>query len=54
MNPSEVIIVEARITGLVAARPLELEGDRGALLDKSGGLGGRVATRRSEHYLGSR
>lgn len=48
MNPCEVIIVGAGITGVVAARHLELRGYRCVLLDKSRGLGGRMATRRSE------
>lgn len=46
MNQAQVLIIGAGIAGLAAAHELETNGISTILLDKSSGVGGRLATRR--------
>ncbi|MGF1519678.1 MAG: NAD(P)/FAD-dependent oxidoreductase [Nodosilinea sp.] len=49
----DVVVIGAGLSGLTAARQLHRSGYRVLVVDKSRGLGGRLATRRLNHPLGT-
>ncbi|MFM1945291.1 MAG: hypothetical protein RI897_4273 [Verrucomicrobiota bacterium] len=48
-NSSDVLVLGAGITGLLAAQHLQSQGLTVKVVDKARGVGGRMATRRSDH-----
>ena len=45
---ADVIVIGAGVSGLIAARTLQANGARVLVLDKGRGVGGRLATRRTQ------
>ncbi|NBV51116.1 FAD-dependent oxidoreductase [bacterium] len=50
-NDFDILVIGAGISGLASARALQDQGFSVAILEKSRGLGGRMATRRDENGL---